>query len=288
MNNNAYLPSEKLRAYVFGYVIIDNDFSDLNHEVGMDIYPNGLSGISITFGDTYTYEDTEGYRSNYGVGTVAIGLHNRIFRLIPSKTQKHFIIALKPGVLPKLLRAPMNELHNQLADLESFMPLETVLPERLSLASSPAQQVEIVEKWLLCKTRHIPVHRDITGCIVSDIMKHSGTVKIEDLCRDYGINKKYLERKFQEDIGVSPKQFSEIMKLNAVIDLLVSSQTKQWLNLSTAAGFTDYSHLHKHTKKFTRHSPQTLRQKLHRSNAEGLLTNNPGVFTSFCILNTSI
>ena len=285
MNNHAYLPSEKLRTHVVGYVIMDNDFSHRKREIGMDIYPNGLSGLSITFGDGYTYEDASGRRTNYGAGTVAIGLHNSIFRLLPSATQKHFVVALKPGVLPKLLKVPMHELHNRLADLDTFIHLETELPERLSLASTDAEQVAIVEEWLLGKLGQIPVHRDIAGCAASDIIRHSGNVRITELCRQYGVNKRYLERKFRENIGVAPKQFSEIMKLNTVIDLLVSAPSNPWLTISAEAGFTDYSHLRKHTEKFTRYSPQLLRQKLWQSHAEGLLSNNPGVFNSFCMLD---
>jgi len=289
MNNKVYPPSEKLREYVLCYIIIDNDFSDIDQKVAMDIYPNGLSGICFTFGDPYFYENDEGRKNHLDAGTVVIGLHDCVFRLYPSQQQKHFVITLKQGVLPKILNIPMHEINDQVTDLQYFIKSEEDVIERLLLTNNVTEQIEIVEEWLTKKLRSIILYRDITSCAVSDIISHGGNVKIEELCRNYGVNKKYMERKFRESIGISPKKYSELVKLNTVIDLIISSYEKQWREISTAAGFNDYSHLGKHINKFTKQSPQMLRQTLYQSHSQGMITNNYlGVLSSLCVLNKDI
>lgn len=286
MNNYAFFPSsEWLREYVLCYMIMDNDFSCLTREVGIDVYPNGLSGISITFGDAYGYEKADGQRDRFGTGAVAIGLHNQMFRLIPSRFQKHFIIAFRPGVLPKFLKVPMNEIHNQLADLSCFIRYPEELPERMSLAGSVAGCVAVVEEWLSETLGAVKLYNDITNYVISDIICSEGSVKIESICKKYSVNKKYIERKFKESIGITPKQYAEVVKLNTLIDVLIEAREKSWPELSAEAGFIDYSHLSKHTSKLLDQSPIMLRQKLYLSYSNGLMTHTDGLLSSLCILD---
>lgn len=263
---------------------MDNDFSGIQKEARLEMYPNGLSGIAISFGNPYRYEN-DIQENNFDSGMVAIGLHSKVFSIIPNKIQKHFIISLKPGVLPKFLKTSMNELHNQVIDLECFMKNEKTIAERLAAAENPYQCVEIVEEWLLRKVQNIEFCKGITHAVLSDILDYSGDIKIKELCYKYRINKKYIERQFKEHIGITPKQYSEIVKLTSLINLLMSSYEKQWQDICAEAAFTDYSHLRKHTGKLTKQSPQMLRQKLYESHSNGAMSNVNDMLSSLCILD---
>lgn len=286
MNSHVYSPSEKLREYVVCYIIIDNDFSENAPKIAMDVYPNGLSGICFTFGDAYRYENDEAVESCFGNGAVAIGLHNCIFRLHPTQVQKHFVITFRQGVLPKLLKTPMHVLNNQIVDLNCFLKINDSITEQLTRTKDPVQQIKIVELWLTGLIEDIDFYESITGCFVADIVNCAGTAKIEDLCKSYNINKKYIERNFKEHIGMTPKKYSELIRLNTVINILLSSDEHQWNDIHFEAGFNDYSHLGKHTVKFTKRSPQMLKQHLRHSYTNGRVTNNVlGALRSLCIYN---
>lgn len=286
MNSCIHLPSQKLSDYIYCYIVIDNDYSAVNHKVDMEIYPNGLSGICFTFGDAYRYENDRSVESHFGSGAVAIGLHNCIFRLHPSKIQKHIVVTFKQGFLPKLLKTSMHVLNDQVVDLDCFIKTSDGMIDQLAHAHNTARQIDIIEDWLTDKIRHVDFYNNITGCAVSDIINSAGTIKIEDLCKTYNINKKYIERQFKEHIGVTPKKYAELVRLNTVLNQIVSSYERQWKDISLETGFNDYSHLGKHTSKFTKQSPQMLKRKLHQSYSDGSITNNLlGMLNSLCVTN---
>ena len=284
MNSCIHLPTARLIDYVYCYIVIDNDYSAVQHQIGIEMYPNGLSGICFSFGDHYRYTNDHGKESQFGAGAVAIGLHNCIFNLHPSKIQKHIVITFRQGFLPKLLRTSMHALNDQVVDLNSFIHIHGSLTEQLADASSSAEQIALIEDWLWDQIKDKPFYNTITDCVVSDILKASGDVKIEDLCNQYHINKKYIERQFKEHIGVTPKRYAELVKLNAVLNQLILSYESRWKDISLETGFNDYSHLKKHTSKFTNQSPQMLKQKLFQSFAKGAVTNNLlGMLNSLCL-----
>lgn len=180
----------------------------------------------------------------------------------------------------------MHLLNDQVVDLNCFLKADDAITEQLALTNDSVRQIEIVEAWLTEKISYIEFYKDITGCVVSDIVNSAGTAKIEDLCKSYNINKKYIERSFKEHIGVTPKKYSELIKLNTVINLMLSANENRWNGIHFEAGFNDYSHLGKHTIKFTKQSPQMLKRHLHQSHSNGRVTNNVlGMLRSLCIFN---
>ena len=71
------------------------------------------------------------------------------------------------------------------------------------------------------------------------------------LSKNLNINRRQLERKFSTLIGLSPKQLSKVVRLQATIKLL---SNKQFTNLTSIAYESDYydqSHFIKDFKEFT-------------------------------------
>jgi len=87
-------------------------------------------------------------------------------------------------------------------------------------------------------------------------MKLKGQGSVEDLSKKMSVNRRQLERKFAAVIGLSPKQLSKIIRLQAALKLL---QSKDFISLSSIAHESEYydqAHFIRDFKEFTGLSPK--------------------------------
>jgi len=73
---------------------------------------------------------------------------------------------------------------------------------------------------------------------------------VEDLRGKVFISRRQLEREFREKIGLTPKQYMRIARLNAINRYLLSGSNLNLGSLSLEAGFADQAHLCREFKTF--------------------------------------
>jgi AraC-like DNA-binding protein len=92
----------------------------------------------------------------------------------------------------------------------------------------------------------------ITDYALDRIATSGGLIRISDICEEIGCSRRYLTAKFADYVGLSPKEYSCLIRFNQIYKLL---------NLiSTAARndgdyYYDQSHLIREFKKFTGFTP---------------------------------
>lgn len=96
---------------------------------------------------------------------------------------------------------------------------------------------------------------------LSIIRTSKGAVPVNKIARQAGISVKQMERKFMENVGVGPKQLSQILRFRETISLLNS--TPDLLSLSLQLGYSDHAHL---TKSFKAYAGMTPTEYISRSN----------------------
>lgn len=91
---------------------------------------------------------------------------------------------------------------------------------------------------------------------VLEIMKHKGDIRIDRLIRAGGISQKYFDTLFRQFIGINPKTFCNIIKLNHFIGYRNNNPGKTLTECAYEANFFDQSHLIKLFKSVTGKSPK--------------------------------
>lgn len=64
-----------------------------------------------------------------------------------------------------------------------------------------------------------------------------------DVARRLGWSRRRLERLFARDVGIPPKLYARIVRLNAVLATLEEPERPQAVDLALEAGYFDQSHL---------------------------------------------
>ncbi|MGH1517341.1 helix-turn-helix domain-containing protein [Chryseobacterium sp. JK1] len=76
------------------------------------------------------------------------------------------------------------------------------------------------------------------------ILQNKGSVSSKELERFTGYTERHLERKFENHMGISPKKYSNIIRLHYFLSLMNNRKYNENLTtLSYDAGYTDQSHL---------------------------------------------
>jgi transcriptional regulator GlxA family with amidase domain len=70
-----------------------------------------------------------------------------------------------------------------------------------------------------------------------------------------------LEREFKQKIGISPKQYMRIARLNGVQRLIENNTTQDFTNISYEGGYADQAHFIREFKTFTGESPKAFVKK---------------------------
>ena len=100
---------------------------------------------------------------------------------------------------------------------------------------------------------------------INFIFKNKGTNSINQLVKYTGYTERHIERTFIQYIGLSPKSFSNIVKLHTFLKLLRDkSKHNNLTRISCEAGYFDQSHLIREFKKYTGITPNEYLYKTNK------------------------
>jgi AraC-like DNA-binding protein len=160
------------------------------------------------------------------------------------------------GFLP-FANIPIHEMHNKAVALDLLFGEEGVQLEKEVLNATTAEQrIQFIETFLLHKLQSAEVTDRIAKLSVEALMQSKGQLSLSELTEQLQINRRQLERKFAEAIGLSPKQLTKIIRLHAALKML---EQKQFISLTSLAyenGYYDQAHFIKDFKEFTGLSPK--------------------------------
>lgn len=157
----------------------------------------------------------------------------------------------------------MKNVKNNFFDVDClFTKFKAQIEPILESAENIYQRIEIVQKILL-KRLNINRQNDNVMNTVSQILLQKGDVKMSQLAADNQLSIRQLERLFAENIGVSPKLFSSLIRYQYLWQDIVFSSSFEVQNAVIKYGYTDQSHLLNDFKK--RHLMTPTEAKLYAS-----------------------
>lgn len=88
--------------------------------------------------------------------------------------------------------------------------------------------------------------------VINDIQSTNGQINIYELSKKNFITVRQLERNFKRLVGLSPKEYSNIIRFQNALSLIKKSrQNRSLLDISFECGFYDHSHLSNEIKRYT-------------------------------------
>lgn len=216
------------------------------------IVPDGYPELIFHFGDPYRI-DISGKWEIQDKELLAGQLTN-FFHLENTSAIGMFAIKLQPWVPSLLFNHKMNDLVDAVVSISNSRI--NIVTSLMDIAKSPDSFEEKCEKASEIFLRQVKsTEFDKNGITaIKEIIDSNGKYQISEICSKVDISERSLERFCKENIGLSPKFYSRIIRL-AHIFKLVNEDKNNWAQLSYLGGFYDQAHFIKDFKRFTGEEP---------------------------------
>lgn len=230
-------PPKQLANYIKHYIFLENPedmtknlrlFADGNTGLIISADMNMRDGqdsnlpLSFFYGQPTKYKDlsTKGQFS-----LLAVVFQPYFFNLlfdVAAKDIKNEIVSASDILKDQLL--PFQEKLDNKEDPQSIIAaLNTYFMKLISKKNNP-------DSWLMKVQQYM--------------LQNKGALSLKELEHFTGYSERHIERKFEENIGISPKKYSTIIRLHHFLSLMKNSTDQNSIaSLSYEAGYSDQSHL---------------------------------------------
>lgn len=253
MKYTEYLPSNHIAGFVRCFWTIEHsgDHSDIFAE---PILPDGCPEIVFNLAAPFRrhYQN----RAEIQPRTVVVGQMKQFVLIEPSKQANLFGVRFHPFGLYPLIRQSLADLTDRIESIDSvFNRYGNDLEDAITGAESTKDRISVFEKFFCPSVEFRTSGENFIRFACSTISESGGMLPIGDLTRRLGTNSKQLERQFNKEIGLSPKSFSRITRLQSILQNLNKPAVSNWADLSYQFGYFDQAHFIKDFKEFTGNSP---------------------------------
>jgi AraC-like DNA-binding protein len=168
-------------------------------------------------------------------------------------------VEFKPHGAYRFFNVKQSELRNQIFHTpEVIGSAGKEIEERMAGTEILEQKIKILQDYLLRLFLKTETDNIFEYCI--NMITHTlGQVSIKELERKTGYSARWLNRKFDEKIGISPKNLCAISRFQFVFQTLVNNPDQLLLNKSYYNVYYDQSHFIKEFKRFTGMAPSKFK-----------------------------
>lgn len=220
------------------------------------IVPDGCIEMIFHHGDLYKqYDETENFilqPKSFVFGQITKPLY-----IEPAGDTGIFAVRFYPEGFIPFATIPIISMENKAVPLKELFGSEgTSLEQEVIAAPTTAQRISHVEKFLLANLVTPASIDRVVKSSIEEILKLKGQISIVHLSERLNVNRRQLERKFSTLIGLSPKQLSKVIRLQASLKLLSSNEFKDLTAIAYEGDYYDQAHFCNDFKEFTGVSPK--------------------------------
>ncbi len=164
------------------------------------------------------------------------------------------------GALP-FVGIPLGDLENACVGLDDLWGRQgSALHERLIATPSPTRRVQLVESFLLDRLEHqsSEPHRGVAA--VLGAIARDPSMRVSRAQTMTGLSPRRLAAAFRAEVGLAPKAFQQVRRLQAALELLDAGAT-QGATIAADLGYFDQSHFVREFRSFTAITPTQYLQR---------------------------
>lgn len=241
---NQFKPHPYLIDYIDAFWLVEGIGKELQKEC---ILPDGCVDLIFNFGEdckTNNRALTMQSGKTYLVGTMTASQESFL-----DSQNKLMGVRFKPAAFSSFFDyVPLNEVTDKTIEFE----------QKLSPDINKLKQdsVSYLNSYFLNRINN---QRHHLSAVLKDIQMSKGQISIDELAKRNFITARQLERSFKKHIGISPKEFANIIRFQFALEKIKHNKQQQsLLDIAFESGYYDHSHLTNEIKRYTGLSPSQL------------------------------
>lgn len=222
------------------------------------VLPDGCMDIVVNLGDFIRpiENDPHAHRA-FVVGTMTrmqlFALEGRVDMVA---------VRFRPGGARMFLRAPACDLVDLAAPLSALWgPAGADLPDRLYETEGDEARARLLFDELIVRRAGAPPP-DAVVLGASEIIDGSlGAVSVDELRRALFVSERTLERRFRNEVGLSPKEAARVARFRAATRRLLANPEASQSTIAYECGYYDQAHFNREFRAFAGVSPGEWREQ---------------------------
>ena len=123
-------------------------------------------------------------------------------------------------------------------------------------ANSTQERIEVIENFILGKLKQQSVIDNIVKSTLDALLETKGRASINSILKDDLSKRRNMERKFAQQVGISPKQLGRIIRLQAALKMMLNNEAENLTQVAYENDYYDQAHFIKDFKDFTGINPK--------------------------------
>ncbi len=170
------------------------------------------------------------------------------------------IMRFQPSATASILKDSANTLTNKVCDIKDYIKSGSQIIAAANRDLPVQEKVMLLSKLIRIRMKEDDASYLIRYCTDRIFEKH-GNIKVSQLGTETGYSERYLGKVFEKYVGISPKIYCEIMRLqNSLVKLADASSQEPLVNLALDSGFFDHAHMNRCYRRFLHCSSGSLRK----------------------------
>lgn len=255
-------PAPPIRQYIKEYLVLHMRFGkDISSPI--KAYPvNPEEGMTFVIRGTKTAETVETGEFKIRPKTCIFGLPTTRQNLHLPSEYMMVHVRFHPGAIHKLLRIPMYELLHQYVEAQTILGREIDdVEDQLSNATTYDELPLILDRYFTKKVTRVKFGFEPIDRVGSVILANPQAFNLTQTASDACLSFRQFEKRFERQVGVTPKYFARICRFYQAYSLKDARQELDWLSIAIQTGYSDYQHLVKDFKQFAGVTPNMLIQE---------------------------
>ena len=237
-------PCAALEPYIHSFWELIGDENDKQWERN---FPDGCPGLVVNLGDTCV-TDNGAVAMDFAKTYVAGAMTSFKDSFIESNT--HLLgVCLKPGVFSNFYNyISQDELTDKTIQLDNKLSLDIT-----KLIKSPACYLNSFF------ANRLQNRSGLLQAVIDSIRQSNGQLSINEIAKKNFITVRWLERHFKMHIGITPKEYSNIVRFqHALSKIKNANQGESLSDIALECGYYDHAHLTNEIKRNTGLAPSQL------------------------------
>jgi AraC-like DNA-binding protein len=253
----SYKASFLLQDHVYEYVIIHNFYSKEN--LGQDKFiPRLGEGLFFHFkGQPQIME--QGIVFNLP-SIFVLGQQIETKWIAPAIESDMLMVRFKPTILYQLFHISSIGFNDPVDATLVFGNEITQLYGQMSEVKNVDERIPLIETFLINKLVRQSVNytNELVKCTIDKILEHKGCIKICQLSDLFSVEERTLRRYFHNQVGVTAKSFSRMVKFNNIISEFINNPDTEMVDIVARFDYFDQTHFINDFKNIYKETPATF------------------------------